>query len=319
MMKLAMSGLAVLAVAGASSIALATPKYDKSHAPQGEGTRGLLDCTVAIDAGCGFNYSGNNQFGNSNVTTYSCTGFSESGPEDVFRLVLASTSNVDIVMDTDGGDLDLFLLASCDEGDCIAFSAAIEHEEIHEKCLPAGEYFVVVDGYNGTIANYSISINCTDCTPPPGNETCGTADPLGCGAIAFDTNTAGTNNDYQLPDTGSCTGYNSSGGDLVWSVCIPAGGTLDLVFYENSYDGSAYVVTDCANVVGSCITGSDCYPFPCNNPLFYTNTGGSDLNAFLIIDGYGGASGTGRVTGTVDCCGGTATQPTTWGMLKSKF
>lgn len=316
MKKLALSTLALLALVGGTSAAFADAKWDKDNAPQLPQTRATLDCSNAIDAGCGFTYSGSNGSGTDIVTNYACFGFTEDGPEVVFALTLAATSNVDIVMDTSGGDLDLVLLGSCDENDCIAGSASIEHEEIHVKCLPAGTYYVVVDGYAGTIDNFTISMNCTTCSEPAGNETCGSALELGCGDIALTTDTSGSNNDYQLPAGNACTGYSSSGGDLVWTLCIPAGGTMDLTFAENDYDASVYVVTDCANPVGTCLDGDDCYPYPCNDILYYNNTGGTDINAYLIVDGFGGETGHGVLTGTVDCCGGTATRTTTWGGLK---
>jgi hypothetical protein len=309
--------VALLALA---STALATDKYDKDNSLPPAETRGTLDCSNAIDAGCGFNYSGNNAGGAVNTEFYNCQPYSESGPENVFRLTLGATTNVTVTMAPQGCDLDLFVLASCDENDCIGSSAGTSTETVVLDCLAAGTYYVVVDGYAGAACGYTLSISCTDCSGPVENENCGSCAPLACGAIDMTVDTRSTNNDYDPGAGNSCTGYSASGGDLVWCVCIPAnGGTIDLSVEEVDYDASVYLVTDCADPVGSCLSGSDCYPWPCFNSIFYTNGSGADINAYLIIDGFGGGAGTTHVTGTLDCCGGTPTEETSWGSVKARF
>lgn len=321
MKKLALCTLAVVAVAASTSMALASnPKYDKDNSPAPVGTRGLLDCSNAIDAGCGFTYSGTNGIGVNNVAAYACQPYDESGPELVFALNVGATSNVDIIMDTDGTDLDLFLLASCDENDCIGSSASIDHEEIHMVCLDAGTYYVVVDGYAGNVGNFSLSIGCTTCGGGGNdNETCDTALPLDCGNVALTTDTSGSTDNYNPGAGNSCTGFSASGGDLVWSLCIPDGGSANFVFGEVDYDASVYMVTDCTNLVGTCLDGDDCFPFPCNDLISYTNTSGNNINAYLIIDGFGGETGHGSLTGSLDCCGAVAVEPATFGQVKARF
>lgn len=317
MKKLASYGLAALALVGMAATASANAKWDKDNSTPGTSTRGLLDCSSAIDAGCGFAYAGNNGSGVNNVETYSCVGYLESGPENVFRFVLGSTSNIAIHMQTAGGDLDLFLLSACDEGACIAYSAGIATEDIAMDCVAPGTYYIVVDGYGGTIDSYDLSVSCVDCAPPAGNETCDTAEPLVCGSVDFAPNTAGTTNNYDPGVGNACTGYSASGGDLVWSLCVPAGGAVSLTIAEVDYDASVYLVTDCANLVGTCLDGDDCYPYPCNDLISYTNGTGGDVNAYLIIDGFAGEAGNSHVTGSFDCCGQTPTIETTWGAVKA--
>jgi hypothetical protein len=321
MKKLALCSLAVVTVAGLATLASADQqqKWDKDHSAPPVQTRGLLDCTDAIDAGCGFTYTGTNSFGVNNVQSYNCHGFTESGPELVFTLPLSGTTNVTIDMVTDGGDLDLQLLAACDENQCIAYSAGIDVEQISVDCLPAGTYYIVVDGYNGTEANFDLSITCSTCVEPSGNETCDTADPLACGDVSLATNTSGAANNYDPGSGNSCTGYSASGGDLVWSFCVPNGGGFNFTFAELDYDSSVYVVTDCANLVGTCLDGDDCYPYPCNDILTYTNSSGGDINAYLIVDGFAGETGNGQLSGTLDCCGPNPTETTTWGSVKARF
>ena len=47
-------------------------------------------------------------------------------------------------------DLDLFLLGSCDENDCLDFSVDVTGlETVDGVDLPAGTYYVVVDDFSG--------------------------------------------------------------------------------------------------------------------------------------------------------------------------
>jgi hypothetical protein len=46
-------------------------------------------------------------------------------------------------------DLDLFLLGSCEENDCLEASLGTSGNESVSAILPAGTYWVVVDGWSG--------------------------------------------------------------------------------------------------------------------------------------------------------------------------
>jgi hypothetical protein len=140
--------------------------YDKtgdvgSH--QGGMFRGELDCADSIEASCDFFTVGSNASGASNVTFYNCApNVWESGPEVVYELTLSQGAEVMIVMTPDGCDLDLFLLASCDENDCLQGSFTVFTEQI-TRCVSAGTYYIVIDGFNGAICPFDITISCTDC------------------------------------------------------------------------------------------------------------------------------------------------------------
>lgn len=44
---------------------------------------------------------------------------------------------------------------------------------------------------------------------------------------------------------------------MVYSASLLCGETLSLFFQPNGFDGSIYIVTDCSNLSGSCVCGSD--------------------------------------------------------------
>lgn len=268
---------------------------------------GGLDCSGAVDIACGQTVQGTTVGGTNTAPTYPCLPpeFSdESGPENVYRIVLGATTDLVITLaPLAGDDLDLFLLGSCNENLCVGFSSTFPQPEVVFTCLAAGTYYVVVDGFEGAAGPYALSAACNDCVGSPPNEHCDGAQTLACGAVDVQTNTAGARNNYALTEAG-CTGADSDGPDIVYRVVIPNGESVQLQFEEQTYDASVYLVTDCSDIQGSCLTGEDCFPFPCTDHVNYTNNTGSTLEAFLIVDGFNPTdAGLGRLTGTVPCAG----------------
>ncbi|MBI4917257.1 MAG: hypothetical protein HY825_15575 [Acidobacteria bacterium] len=60
-------------------------------------------------------------------------------------------------------DLDLLLLPDCAPESCTAASSTpFTHDELIEFTAVAGtDYFVVVDGYDGTAGRYTIEVDCS--------------------------------------------------------------------------------------------------------------------------------------------------------------
>jgi hypothetical protein len=65
---------------------------------------------------------------------------------------------------------------------------------------------------------------------------------------------------------------------------------------NGSYDVSIYLVSNCSDVNGSCISGSDQTTSGAEVLTPVVQTSGT---YYLIVDGYGGASGTGTVQATI--------------------
>jgi hypothetical protein len=93
----------------------------------------------------------------------------------VFELVIpAGVCNVvTATIDDMSADLDVFILGSCDENDCLAHGDATAMT----GCLESGTYYIVVDGYNGAESGFTLSVECVDCqcpVPPccPFENTC---------------------------------------------------------------------------------------------------------------------------------------------------
>ena len=130
---------------------------------------GHLSCDNAIPLDCGFTYSGSNEFGTDVVNAYLCPELNilnvdNNGNEIVHSFTVYDlgnpTENITISLTNLDADLELFLLDACDRSRCIGFSeeGGLNSETI-EASLPPGDYYVVVDGYNGAVSNYDLTIS----------------------------------------------------------------------------------------------------------------------------------------------------------------
>jgi len=125
------------------------------------GTATGLNCTNAINLTCGQTYSGTTVGGASNVTTYSCQTWSESGPEKVHKITTTATGTLTATLSNLGSnDLDVFILSSCNENACVA-SGDLTASYAN---APAGTYYIVVDGYSGASGTYTLNVTCNGST-----------------------------------------------------------------------------------------------------------------------------------------------------------
>ncbi|MEZ4651233.1 MAG: hypothetical protein R3E97_21070 [Candidatus Eisenbacteria bacterium] len=175
MKKIAIS-LAALAVV--ASAAFAGPKEDANQGPTGLG-EGTLDCSGAASITCGGSASGPLGPGGT-VAAYGCTTLSYDGAEEaVVEFCVGGAGSVSVDMTYAHGaynDLDLFVLGSCDPGDCLGASLGTSGAENVTANLAAGTYYAVVDGWNGLAdgSGYDLSVSCsTPCTNPVIESTWG--------------------------------------------------------------------------------------------------------------------------------------------------
>lgn len=150
--------------------------------------------------------------------------------------------------------------------------------------------------------------------PPPDGDVCETAFVLPSG----DLNVVGTNvgfaNDYPL-SSGSCTGYSATGQDVVYVTNLEVGDELTvLMTTDTGWDDSIYLITDCADPMGSCVIGADAYPDGSTFSYIATEAG----TYYLIVSAY--SSGTGGYTITGYNGGGyTPVEESTWGSIKAIY
>ncbi|MFH1679594.1 MAG: PPC domain-containing protein [Candidatus Eisenbacteria bacterium] len=183
----------------------------------------------------------------------------------------------------------------------------------------AGTYYGRIIGYTASYTGtYKAFVNCQAPQPPPPNDQCSGAIEILCNtAVNLAGSTQWAFNDYDPgPYPNTCTRFPEAGKDVTYKFTVPAGSVVSLN-YTSSADGAIYIVTDCADVIGTCVIGEDS-----------TVTGGlEDIENFplpgagtyyVILDSYGTNTwGTWTLTGMVTCP--TATEETSWGRVKTLY
>ena len=119
-------------------------------------------CVPSRLIGCGESDTWNNDaFGSwSSVSAYGCVGWNESGPEYTYLFEPTADASVTVELGGMSADLDLFVLGNatgtCDAQDCVVHGNSSATFD-----ASAGEpVYLVVDGFNGAISDFEISVAC---------------------------------------------------------------------------------------------------------------------------------------------------------------
>ena len=112
-----------------------------------------LDCSSAVTLTSGTAYSSTTSGSPSNVSTYSCTSWNESGPEKVHKVTTTATGDISATLSGMSADEDVFILSACDPDSC---NASGDTSATYSSA-PAGTYYIVVDGYNGASGSYTLT------------------------------------------------------------------------------------------------------------------------------------------------------------------
>ena len=158
---------------------------------------GQLDCFVnATQISCSSQFLDVNEQDVTNVITGGYCGSSITGytaAEKTYKFSLQEKSTVYLKISDLTADLDLFLLRSCQVSDCIASSTqpASVNSEFIAVTLDPGTYYAIVDGWNGAVSKYILSL---DCKPNDGQLICTNAKTLECNRTLADSTTLGFNN-----------------------------------------------------------------------------------------------------------------------------
>lgn len=116
-----------------------------------------LICTTATPISCGTRFSGQASLDTSSVTIYGCNNWTETGPERVHSITLDSAGSIAATISGFTGDLDVFILSSCDAASCVG---AVSSSSALYQNAPAGTYYIVVDADDGSSGAYNLVVNC---------------------------------------------------------------------------------------------------------------------------------------------------------------
>lgn len=251
-------------------------------------------CSTAFDITASGTYTGNTLTAVDDYREVSaCTGFEAAGADQVYRvsLVAGDRLRASLLPGAPSWDASLYLLTSCAQiaASCVAGSDRGNPETIDYVAPSAGTYYLVVDGFRGAGGSYGLEIELNPAPVP--NDRCMGAVSLGRGGT-FTGSTRSATNDYD-PGTGGCTRYAEASNDVTYQVSLAAGERLQASLTA-TWDAALYVVRDCANVAGTCAAGSDA-----GNPETIDLTAATAGTYFVVVDGYGRASGDFSLTVTI--------------------
>ncbi len=211
----------------APTLAAAGEHKVRAESPETQ-SRGLLDCSAAIPVTCGQTIYGTNVGAPSNVAAYSCDCWDAVGPEVVYELTIGGASNVafSAQLSDNDPDIDLYLLGSCDEDDCIACGDMF----LYAADIAPGTYYLVAEAYQSSdVGEFEIQIQCF-----PLDELCC---PSVSECVVYDFGAG--NNGVTMESCGP--------GDPTWEWGTPSG------IPTEACDGSAI-----GSVLGTTLTGE--YP-----------------------------------------------------------
>lgn len=143
--------------------------YDELPAPVCEGP--VAPCAPVGRISCGASVTGrNDQAGStSSHAIYGCTEWVYTGPELAWEVATDRDEPVTVALGGLSGDLDVYVLdsAACDGGGCLAASANPDasDESVTFDARAGVTYVVVVDGWEGTVSDFVLSVACAGSLP----------------------------------------------------------------------------------------------------------------------------------------------------------
>ncbi len=171
-------------------------------------------CEPEATLGCGDVVVGRNDDAGSTTATwqYGCDEFVYTGPERSFTVVTGIDEPVTVSLTGLDADLDLMALASpaCDGSDCILSSSNpdISDEQLTYDGLAGVETTVVVDGWEGAVSPFVLTVDCVGggddtgvvAPTPTGSDTTATGD-TGLATTPTDPTPPGPTGDDDVDDT----------------------------------------------------------------------------------------------------------------------
>ena len=210
-----------------------------------------------------------------NVDEYSCSTWTENGPEMAYTFTPRMTSDVTAILETltAGEDLDVFILEDsegiCEPDDCLAYGRIGDIATFHAE---AGRtYYVVVDGYRGDSGEFSLEVDCAfGCEPRL---------ELECDSMEIGNNGAAGSTDRV--DEYSCVGWDETGPEYAYSYTAAADGVVTVEISDMTADLDVFVIPD---VAGEC-DPSSCLVFGGTEATFAATAGET---YYIVVDGYRG-------------------------------
>jgi hypothetical protein len=227
-----------------------------------------------------------------------CTGFSASGADRAYVIYLFAGEQLQVdAQALSAWDPSIYLVSDCSNigSSCVQGSDHPEAggaESLSAVVQQAGAYYLVLDGFFGDEGAGNVTTNIVK------GDTCADAYRVPASGGTFMGTTSGYAADVGKTDrTGSCTNWEQVGADAIYQLTLEPGQTLDASL-QSSWDGSLYLVSDCAQSATTCVTGQD---NGSPEDITFTNSGAAAQSYHLVVDSWRtGSSYEGNYTLTID-------------------
>lgn len=311
-LKTTLAVVCVLSLAGAAFAAdlHETSKFPITKAPAigVNSTQGLLDCSGAIEVDLNVGvYSGTTVGAVNNVSTYGCSTWNEAGGEVVYHVTFPDNVTWAVNLSGMTADQDLAVLDLCDES--LGCLIVVDSGVYVSAPLP-GEYYFVVDGYNGANGPFTLTFTTEEVVPPPAM----------CDLIQDVTGTyftGDTCDSFNVISAEDCGTYTEAGLEHYYEILVPAGCYFTANVTYDAEDGALWVLDTCEPTY-TCLGYADDTFGGEMETVTYTNTTGVDQTVLLVLDSWGtGACGTYNFEFITDCA--VATENESFGGVKAMF
>jgi len=106
------------------------------------------------------NWNNGNSGSRDEIDSYSCSSWNESGPEYTYKFIPTANSSATMTLSNMTSDLDVFVISqaggTCQNNACFGYG----NNTVTFNAIAGQTYYIVVDGYKGSVSDYSLSLSC---------------------------------------------------------------------------------------------------------------------------------------------------------------
>lgn len=240
--------------------------------------------TIVVFAACDTVLTGDTTGAPDLVSGYGCVGWDESGGEQFFLLDVRDDAGyggirLSLALQDYTEDLDIFLLSACDGDSCLA-----GHNVQIGLTVPAGFYWLVVDGYEGASGSFGLRVQCRLPGVPP--QVC---EPGGAKEVDFTQGNLSyedTDSVFEQPNLmvfDSCGDYFEQAGEVWYALTLPHRHLLTIDVQPLFIDAALWLFDGCG-LDATCLGSIDDFLRGELESLSYVNSSGADQTVYLAVD-----------------------------------
>ncbi len=228
-----------------------------------------------------------------------CTGNPTDGGDAIVPVILEAGEAVTVNYRNDG-DASAYLVLDCNApgpNDCYlagdnniaqAIGGAEDMVFLNTTAVQVAGYIVL--DCNGACSGFDLSIDIGIPAPflPSGCADASAWPDYSTGGLAMFGTLDGMAGNISLSNGNVCTGNTTVGVDSILPIDLLDGETIDVSYTQIQGDASVYLLEDCADPLGTCLTASDAGADGVEESITYTNSTGGNQNLRLVLDCYDG-------------------------------